>query len=82
MWNLDRRMWKEYMQRSNDKNPNNVKTKINSIAYNNKLLEKKESSDNKYQKIPNMNDALLKVRTNKRSLNLQMVNATSSRTKR
>jgi len=82
MWNLDRRMWKEYMQRSNEKNPNTVLTKMNSIAYNQKILEKKESVDNKYKKIPNMNDALLKVRTNKSTLNLNLVNATSSRTKR
>jgi len=82
MWNLDRRMWKEYMQRSNQKNPNTVLTKMNSIAYNQKILEKKESVDNKYKKIPNMNDALLKVRTNKSTLNLNLVNATSSRTKR
>jgi len=55
---------------------------MNSIAYNQKILEKKESVDNKYKKIPNMNDALLKVRTNKSTLNLNLVNATSSRTKR
>jgi len=82
MWNLDRRMWKEYMQRSQDKNPNTVSTKMNSLAYNKSLLEKKEASDNKYKKIPNMNDALSKVRQDKRTHNLNMINATSSRTKR
>ena len=81
MNDFDRRLWNDYMQRRNQQNPNTVSTKMNSLAYNKKLVEKKESADNKYKKIPNMNDALLKVRTNKRTLNLNMVNATSSRTK-
>jgi len=81
MNDFDRRLWNDYMQKRNQQNPNTVSTKMNSLAYNKKLVEKKESADNKYKKIPNMNDALLKVRTNKRTLNLNMVNATSSRTK-
>ena len=81
MNDFDRRLWNDYMQKRNQQNPNTVSTKMNSLAYNKKLVEKQESADNKYEKIPNMNDALLKVRTNKRTLNLNMVNATSSRTK-
>ena len=81
MNNFDRRLWKDYMKKSTERNPNTVSTKMNSIAYNQKILEKKECADNKYKKIPNMNDALLKVRTNKHSLNMNMVNATTSKTR-
>ena len=81
MNNFDRRLWNDYMRRCNGRNPNSVSTKLSSIAYHKKLVEKKEVADNKYNKIPNMNDALSKVRQDKRTHNLKMVNATSSRTK-
>ena len=81
MWNLNRRMWNSYMQKMNQMNPHSVSTKMNSLAYTQKLVEKKESADNKYNKIPNMKNALGKVRSNKRTLNLKMVNATTSKTR-
>jgi len=81
MNDFDRRLWNDYMQRRNQQNPNTVSTKMNSLAFNNKLIEKKESADNKYNKIPNMQNALGKVRSNKRTLNLNMVNATTSKTR-
>ena len=81
MNNFDRRLWKDYMQKSNERNPNTVSTKLSSIAYNNKLLLKKESADQKYSKIPNMTSAMHKVRNNNRTHNLNMVNATTSKTR-
>ena len=69
------------MQRMNELNPHSVNTKMNSLAYNKKLVEKQENADNKYNKIPNMKNALGKVRSNKRTLNLKMVNATTSKTR-
>ena len=81
MWNLNRRMWNSYMQRMNELHPHSVSTKMNSLAYNQKLVEKKEIADQKYNKIPNMQNALGKVRSNKRTLNLNMVNATTSKTR-
>lgn len=80
MWNLNRRMWNSYMQRMNQQNPHSVSTKMNSLAYHKKLVEKNESA-NKHNKIPNMQNALRKVRSNKRTLNLNMVNATTSKTR-
>ena len=73
--------WLDYMQKSVERNPNSASTKMNSLAFNNKLIEKKENADNKYNKIPNMQNALGKVRSNKRTLNLNMVNATTSKTR-
>ena len=81
MWNLNRRMWNSYMQKMNQMNPHSVSTKMNSLAYNQKLVEKKESADNKYNKIPNMKSAMQKVRSNNRTHKLDMVNATTSKTK-
>tara|TARA_A200000113_G_scaffold189989_1_gene178182 strand:- start:852 stop:1118 length:267 start_codon:yes stop_codon:yes gene_type:complete len=81
MNNFDRRLWNDYMQRSNERNPNTVSTKLSSIAFNKKLVEKKENADNKYNAVPNMKNALGKVRSNKRTLNLKMVNATTSKTR-
>ena len=81
MWNLNRRMWNSYMQKMNQMTPHSVSTKMNSLAYNQKLVEKKESADNKYNAVPNMKNALGKVRNNKRTLNLKMVNATTSKTR-
>lgn len=81
MWNHNRRNYHQYMKKLNELNPNPVTTKMTSIAYNNKLLEKKEVSDNKYDKIPNMQDAMQKVRNNNRTHNLNMVNATTSKTR-
>ena len=69
------------MQRMNELNPHSVNTKMNSLAYNKKLVEKKENADNKYNAIPDMKNALGKVRNNKRTLNLKMVNATTSKTR-
>ena len=63
----------------NQMNPHSVSTKMNSLAYNQKLVEKKESADNKYNKIPNMKNALGKVRSDKRTLNLNLINATTSK---
>ena len=80
MWNLNRRMWNSYMQRMNQQNSHSVSTKMNSLAYHKKLVEKNESA-NKHNKIPNMKNALGKVRSNKRTLNLNMVNATTSKTR-
>ena len=82
MWNLNRRMWTSYMQRMNELNPHSVNTKMNSLAYNKKLVEKQENADNKYNSIPNMREAMTQVRSDKRTHNLNMINATSSRTKR
>ena len=79
MNNFDRRLWTDYMRRCNHRNPNSVSTKLSSIAYNQKLVEKKENADNKYNAVPNMKNALGKVRNNKRTLNLKMVNATTSK---
>ena len=79
MWNLDRRVWNQYMQKSNQRHGGKVEEKHNSIAYNRAIHEKRISAESKYEKIPNMQDALLKVRMNKSSLNMGMVNATSSR---
>ena len=42
-------------------------------------MEKKEVSDNKYNKIPNMKDAMQKVRNSNRTHNLNMINATTSK---
>ena len=81
MNNFDRRLWKDYMQKSVERNPNSVSTKMNSLAFNHKLIEKKENADNKYNKIPNMTSAMQKVRNNSRTLNLNMVNATTSKTR-
>ena len=81
MNDFDRRLWNDYMQRSNERNPNTVSTKLSSIAYNKKLLEKKESADYKYNKIPNMQNALGKVRSNKRTLPLSLVQGTTSKTR-
>ena len=81
MNNFDRRLWTDYMRRCNNRNPNSVSTKLSSIAYNQKLVEKKENADNKYNAIPDMKNALGKVRNNKRTLNLKMVNATTSKTR-
>ena len=76
MWNLNRRMWNSYMQRMNELNPNSVSTKINSMAYNKKLVDKKENADNKYNAIPDMKNALGKVRQDKRTTPLNLINAT------
>ena len=81
MWNHDRRSYHLYMKKMNELYPNSVTTKMESIAYKNKLIEKKQVSDNKYNKVPNMKDAMLKVRNNNRTHNLDMVNATTSKTK-
>ena len=81
MNDFDRRLWNDYMQRRNQQNPNTVSTKMNSLAFNHKLIEKKESADNKYNKIPNMTSAMHKVRNNNRTHNLNMVNATTSKTR-
>ena len=81
MWNLNRRMWTSYMQRMNELNPHSVNTKMNSLAYNKKLVEKQENADNKYNSIPNMKEAMTKVRNDKRTHNLKMINATGSKTK-
>ena len=81
MNDFDRRLWNDYMQRRNQQNPNTVSTKMNSLAFNNKLIEKKESADNKYNKIPNMQNALGKVRSNKRTLPLSLVQGTTSKTR-
>ena len=70
------------MQRQNERNPHSVNTKLNSIAYNKRLVEKQETADNKYSAVPNMRDAVLKVRQDKRTHSLNLVNATGSRTKR
>ena len=75
-------MWRDYMQRQNERNPHSVNTKLNSIAYNKKLVEKQETADNKYNAVPNMRDAVSKVRQDKRTHSLNLVNATGSRTKR
>ena len=69
------------MQRMNEMNPHSVNTKMNSLAYNQKLIEKKDNADNKYNEIVNMKVALSKVRQDKRTHNLKMINATSSKTK-
>ena len=69
------------MQRMNEKNPHSVNTKLNSIAYNKKLVEKKETHDNKYNAVPNMRDAVSKVRQDKRTHSLNLINATGSKTK-
>ena len=82
MWNLNRRMWNSYMQKMNQMNPHSVSTKMNSLAYNQKLVEKKESADNKYNAVPNMRDAVSKVRQDKRTHSLNLINATGSKTKR
>ncbi len=82
MWNLNRRMWNSYMQRMNELNPHSVNTKMNSLAYNKKLVDKQQNADNKYNSIPNMREAMTQVRSDKRTHNLNMINATSSRTKR
>ena len=79
MNDFDRRLWNGYMKKMNSLHPNSVTTKMNSIAYNNKLIVKKEVSDNKYNKIPNMKDAMQKVRNNNRTHNLNMINATTSK---
>ena len=81
MWNLNRRMWNSYMQRMNELNPHSVNTKMNSLAYNKKLVDKQQNADNKYNSIPNMREAMTQVRSDKRTHNLNMINATSSRTK-
>ena len=70
------------MQRMNELNPNSVNTKMNSMAYNKKLMQKKETADCKYNKIPNMKNALGKVRQDKRTTSLNLINATGSKTKR
>ncbi len=70
------------MQRQNERNPHSVNTKLNSIAYNKRLVEKQETADNKYNAVPNMRDAVSKVRQDKRTHSLNLVNATGSRTKR
>ena len=82
MWNLNRRMWNSYMQRMNELNPHSVNTKMNSLAYNKKLVDKQQNADNKYNSIPNMREAMTQVRSDKRTHNLNLINATSSRTKR
>ena len=81
MNDFDRRLWNDYMQKSNERNPHSVSTKLSSIAYNKKLVEKKESADYKYNKIPNMQNALGKVRNNKRTLPLSLVQGTTSKTR-
>ena len=81
MNDFDRRLWNDYMQRRNQQNPNTVSTKMNSLAYNKRLIEKKEAADNKYNKIPNMRDAVSKVRQDKRTHSLNLINATGSKTK-
>ena len=81
MWNHDRRSYHQYMQKMNELYPNTVTTKMNSIAYNQKILKKKESSDNKYSEIPDMKNALSKVRNDKRTHSLKMINATTSKTR-
>jgi len=81
MNNFDRRLWKDYMQKSNERNPNTVSTKMNSLAFNKKLLERKESADNKYNAIPNMTTALEKIRNDKRTLAQSFINATGSKIK-
>ena len=81
MWNLNRRMWNSYMQRMNALNPHGVNTKLNSIAYNQKLVEKQTNADNKYNAIPNMKEAMTKVRQDKRTHSLNLINATGSKTK-
>ena len=70
------------MQRQNERNPHSVNTKLNSIAYNKKLVEKQETADNKYSAVPNMRDAVSKVRQDKRTHSLNLINATGSKTKR
>ena len=81
MWNLNRRMWNSYMQRMNELNPHSVNTKMNSLAFNKKLVEKQETADNKYNAVPNMRDAVSKVRQDKRTHSLNLINATGSKTK-
>ena len=81
MWNLNRRMWNSYMQKMNQMNPHSVSTKMYSLAYNQKLVEKKESADNKYNAIPDMKNPLGKVRQDKRTTSLNLINATGSKTK-
>ena len=81
MWNLNRRMWTQYMQRMNEQNPNSVNTKLNSLAYNKKLVEKKENAENKYSAVPDMKEAMTKVRRDKRTHSLNMINATGSKTR-
>tara|TARA_Y100001937_G_C7113360_1_gene328909 strand:+ start:1054 stop:1257 length:204 start_codon:yes stop_codon:yes gene_type:complete len=66
----------------NELNPHSVNTKMNSLAYNKKLVDKQQNADNKYNSIPNMREAMTQVRSDKRTHNLNMINATSSRTKR
>ena len=80
MWNLNRRMWNSYMQRMNELHPHSVSTKMNSLAYTDKM-HKKRTSTNQYNEIPNMRTALGEVRNSKRTLNLKMVNATTSKTR-
>ncbi len=70
------------MQRQNERNPHSVNTKLNSIAYNKRLVEKQETADNKYNAVPNMRDAVSKVRQDKRTHSLNLINATGSKTKR
>ena len=53
---------------------------MNSLAYHKKLVEKNESA-NKHNKIPNMQNALGKVRSNKRTLPLSLVQGTTSKTR-
>ena len=69
------------MQRQNERNPHSVNTKLNSIAYNKRLVEKQEPADNKYNAVPNMRDAVSKVRQDKRTHSLNLINATGSKTK-
>ena len=81
MWNHNRQMFHQYMQKMNEMNPHSVNTKMQSLAYNKKLVEKKENADNKYHSIPNMKSAMQKVRSNNLTHKLDMVNATTSKTK-
>ena len=69
------------MQRMNELNPHSVNTKLNSMAYNKKLVEKKETSEHRYNAIPNMKEAMTKVRQDKRTHSLNLINATGSKTK-
>ena len=59
--------------------PTQHKTRNDKFGFTNKL--ENICSDKPYAKIPNMADALSKVRTNKRTLSLKMVNATTSKTR-
>ena len=59
--------------------PTQHKTRNDKFGFTNKL--ENICNEKPYAEIPNMTDALLRVRQNKRTLNLNMVNATTSKTR-